>query len=270
MKKAAQTENKSLKTFYLYLFAVILIIIISLLIKGVFIIQQSKFDGSHDFILAVTEQNDVKEIIAFHPQISAISALIIQDNNISYGTLAKDYGIPTDGYIGVKGNSDIGSDVTAFIWSSILYTASWQSNLTAYDKIRLLLFSKSVTTNSKTTEMISLLNPAPDIGTTITNALTDQEIADENISIQIINATNVTGFAQRLGRVLTNMGADVVDVSTAQNTQEKSTIQYFGSQSYTVGRLEKLLGLTAEKITTQPIANIVITLGTDKSNTTKF
>lgn len=270
MKNAAQTENKSLKTFYLYLFAVIIVIIVALLVKVVFIIQQSKFDGSHDFILAVTKQNVVKEVIAFHPQIPAVSTLAIQDPNILYGTLAKEYGITTDGYIQIDNSSQIGADVTPFLWSSILHTADWQSNLTVFDKIRLLLFSKSVTTNNKTTEMISLINPAPASETTIINTLTDQGIADENISIQIINATNITGFGQRLGRVLTNMGADVIDVSTAQNIQEKTTIQYFGTKSYTVNRLAKLLGIPATEIATQPIANIVITLGSDKAKTNAF
>jgi hypothetical protein len=133
-----------------------------------------------------------------------------------------------------------------------------------------LFLSKSTMTNNKTASTISLQNPGPEDATTITNSLTDQEIADENISMEVINATNITGFGQRLSRVLTNMGANIVDVSTAQNTQKRTTIEYFGDKSYTVSRLEKLLGVTATEITTQPIANIVITIGTDKSHTTEF
>jgi len=270
MKNAAQNESKSLKTFYLYLFLVILVIVVALIIKGIFIIRQSRFDGSHDFTLAVTEQNKVKEIIAFQPQVPAISTLVIQDNNIPYVTLAKDYGITPDGYIQVQNNSDIGTDTTTFMWSTIIHSADWKANLTAFDKIRLMFLSKSITANNKTTETISLLNQTSQTDTIITSALTDQEIADENISVQVINATNITGFGQRLGRVLTNIGANVVDVSTAQNIQTKTTIQYYGDDSYTVDRFEKLLGVTATRITTQPIANIVITIGTDKSNTTEF
>jgi len=270
MKKTAQTENKSLKTFYLYLFIVILAIAAALLIKGVIVVKDSKFDSSHDFTLAVTENNDVKEIIAFHPQVPAVGVLSIQDNKIPYSVLAKDYGIATDGYIQVNNASDISTDATAFIWSSLLHTTSWQTNLTALDKIRLILFSKSVTTNNKTDESISLINQDSTTQTTITNALTDQDIADENISIEIINATNITGFGQRLANVLTTMGANVVEVSTAQNTQKQTTIQYFGDDSYTLNRVERLVGAIPTKINMQQIADIIITLGTDNSNTNAF
>jgi hypothetical protein len=270
MKKTAPTESKSLKTFFLYVFIVIIIVCVSLVIKGIFIIQQSKFDSSHDFILAITKQEKVKQVIAFHPEVPALSVLTIQDANIPYWELSKNYGITPDGYIQVSDDTNIGTDITTLMWSTLLHTADWQCNITIFDKIRLMLLSKAVTTNNKTVETISLLSQDPSVGTTVTNALTDQSIADENISIQIINATEITGFGQRLSRVLTNIGANVVDVSTAQNIQDKSTIQYYGDSSYTVDRLQKLLGIQATQITKQPIANIVITLGTDKRNTTAF
>ncbi len=270
MKKAAPTESKSLKTFYLYLLIVIILVGISLIIKGIFIIQQSKFDASHDFTIAITKHEKVKEIIAFHPQVPAISVLAIKDNNVPYSALAKDYGITPDGYIQVGDNTPVGTDVTALMWLSVVHTASWQCNVTIFDKARLLLFSKSVTTNNKSIENISLVSQDPSVETTLTNALTNQSIADENISIQIINATDITGFGQRLSRVLTNMGANIVEVSTAQNTQAKSTIQYYGENSYTISRLQKLLGIKAAEISKQPIADIVITIGNDKHYTTEF
>jgi hypothetical protein len=104
----------------------------------------------------------------------------------------------------------------------------------------------------------------------ITQTLTDTDIASESVSIQIINATNISGVGQRLGKVLTNMGANVVDVSSAQTMQKKTTIAYYGEQSYTLGRLQKILAVKATKLTRQPIANIVITIGTDKNNTIIF
>lgn len=268
MKKAAHNESNSLKTFYLYLFIVLVLILISSLIKGFFIFQQSKYNPSHDFTIAVVVQKNVKEVIAFHPQIPSIAILTIQ-NTVPYTSLAKSYGISTDAYIQSNTN-DIPSDVATFMWSSLLHTADWQTNLTAYDKIRLLLFSRDVTVNNKTNNTITLSKESTASDTTVTNALTDQDISDENISIQIINATDITGFGQRLGRVLTNMGANVVDISTAQNTQQKSTIQYFGNETYTVKVLEKLLGIKATKLTRQTIADIIVTLGKDKRNAVQF
>jgi hypothetical protein len=270
MKKSAHPDNKSLKTVFLYLAIVFVIICISLAIKVFYIFQQSKFDPAHEFALVIVQHNNVKEIIAFHPETSAISLLQIEDQNLPYATLAKDYGIATDGYIEDQEEINANSDITALLWASIMHTTTWQSNLTVLDKLRLIFFAKNVSINNKSIEQVSLIKKTPDLNTVIATALNDQDIASENVTIQIVNATNVSGLGQRLGKVLTNMGANVVDVSSSQKTQQKSTIAYFGNDTYTVDHLQKILGIEASKIIKQTIADIIITIGTDKKNTTEF
>jgi LytR cell envelope-related transcriptional attenuator len=270
MKNAAQRSNKSLKTFYLYTIFVLLIIGIALLIKGFYIIQQSKFDASHLFTIAITEQNNVKEIISFHPQTPAVSVLTIQNKDVRYSFLPKEYGIITDGYIQVDKNENNLSDASALLWSSVIHSATWQSNLTLFDKIRLLFLIKNITTNNRIIENITLTSQGSPQNITLINALTDQDLAAENISIQIINATNVSGLGQRLARVLTNLGANVIDISNAQNNQKKTTIAYYGNKSYTLNRIQKLLDDPVNKLYKQPIADIVITIGADKANTEDF
>jgi hypothetical protein len=270
MKKAAHSESKSLKTFYLYSIIVLFFIIISLAIKVFFIIEHSKFDALHQFTLAIIQKKDVKEIISFHPQTTAISVLMINDPAISPESLAKNYGITTDGYISADENLPLVEDTTDFLWSAILHMTDWQSNLTIFDKMRLLLLSKNVTSNNNTIDQISLTKQTPETNTIITNALTDQDLSSENISIQVVNATGVSGLGQRLERVLTNLGANVVDVSTAENTQNVSNVAYFGNESYTLSRVERLMNIKATKLTRQQIADIIITIGNDKRNTTSF
>lgn len=271
MKKAAQNTNKSLKTFYLYAVIVFLFIGVSLVVKGFYIVQQSKFDPAHHFTLAITQHNNVKEILSFQPQTPAVSVLAIQDNAIPYSLLAKKFGIVTDGYIQADDTMQLGTDISIFLWSSIVHTASWQSNVTLIDKIRLLFLARSITTNNKIVEQISLATQSSDANTTIMNSLTDQDIATENISIQIINATNVSGLGQRLARVLTNLGANVIDIATAQKTQEKTTIAYYGSDSYTLNRIHRLLGnVPVYKLSRRTIAAMVITIGNDKKDTNEF
>ena len=270
MKKTAPKTSKSLKTFYLYTCIVLTVIVIALASKVFFTIAQSKVDTSHNFTFAITQQQKVKEIVSFHPQTPSVTVLVIQDKNIPYDTLARDYGISTDGYIQVDSTTRPSSDMTAFLWSALSHAAVWQSNLTAFDKIRLLLLAKSVAQNNRIVEHISLIHQSANSNTILANALADQDIANENVSIQIINATTISGFGLRLSRVLTNMGANVIDVSTAQNTQTKTTITYYGNDSYTLERLQKLLHVQATKMSRQSIADIVITLGKDKSNTKVF
>jgi len=262
--------SKSLKTFYLYTIIVFIVIGISLSVKAFFIMQQSKVDPAHNFTLVVLKHQRVKEIISFHPQTPSLSILVVRDNAIAYTMLAKVYGIVSDGYIQIDDGMPLGTDVTTSLWASFLHTSIWQSDLTVFDKMRLLLFVKSVTSNNKTIKEITLTNQGPDFNTIIANTLTDQDISNENISIQIINATAIAGFGQRLGKELTNMGANVVDVSSAQNTQVKTTIAYYGNDSYTLKRIQKLLGVQVIKLSRQSIADIVITIGEDKRNTRTF
>src|SRR5258708_1316066 len=252
MKKNVQHNSNSLKTFYLYATVVFVLIIISLTVKAIFILQQSRVDPAHEFILAVIQQRHVKEIVAFHPETPTLSILLIQDSAVSYDMLAKIYGITTDGYIETNGEPQ-GADLTAFLWQSLLHTGTGESNLTILDKIRLMLLAKNVVTNNKTSQQLFLTKQTSDTNTMISTALTDQELASENISIEVVNATGVSGLGQRLGKVLTNLGANVVDVTSAAKEQPRTTLAYFGDESYTTDRLQKFLGISASKLSKQTI-----------------
>jgi hypothetical protein len=269
-KSAQQQSSKSLKTFYLYAVIVFLLIAVSLVIKSVLLFQASVFDPAHHFTLAVVQKGTVKEIIGFNPQIPGVSILKVDDKKITYQTLAKEYGVTSDGYVNLDDSIPLTSDVTVLMWSAITHAATLDTNLTLFDSVRLFLMSKNVATNNDVMTDVSLQNQNISNTTEITQALTDPDIASESISIQIVNATNITGMGQRLGRVLTNMGANVVDVSSAQSIQKETTLAYFGDTSFTLNHLQKLLRVTPSKLTKQPIANIIITIGTDKSNTATF
>ena len=269
-KSAEPNQSKSLKTFYLYSVLVVLVICISLVVKGFLLFQQNVFDPSHQFTLAVLHEGTVKEIISFNPEIPSIAVLKVTDKKISYKTLAQDYGITSEGYMQIDNTIPLTSDITALMWSTVLHTGMLDTNLTPFDAVRLFLVSKNVATNNEDTNAITLSHTSTINNSLITQTLTDTDIASESVSIQIINATNISGVGQRLGKVLTNMGANVVDVSSAQSIQSKTTIAYYGGQSYTLDRLQKLLAVQPTQLTRQPIANIVITIGTDQKNTTVF
>ncbi|HSW97537.1 MAG TPA: LytR C-terminal domain-containing protein [Candidatus Saccharimonadales bacterium] len=270
MKKNVHKETNSLKTVLLYFIVVTILICISLVIKAFYIYQQSKFDPAHEFVLAVVQQNKVKDIISFHPETQSISLLQLQDQNLPYARLAKDFGITTNGYIETQDGQNSYDDISSLMWTSIMHSADWHSDLTILDKLRLLFFAKNVSINNKSIQQISLTHQNPDLNTIIATALNDQDISSENVTIQIINTTTVSGLGQRLGKVLTNMGANVVDVTSSEKTQQQSTIAYFGNETYTVDRLQKFFGVTATKLTKQTIADIVITIGKDKEKTNGF
>jgi hypothetical protein len=269
-KSSPTPASKSLKTFYLYALLVIAAIGISFVIKAIIIFQQSKFDGRHHFTIAITQNNHVKEVIAFSPQVPALAVLDMKDNAVAYATLAAYYGISTDAQVDVSSDIAIDGDVAATLWQIVRHYPTVKTNATIVDLIRLNILAKNVIPNNKIIRDIELTKKNPENNTIISRALNDPSLSSENVSIQIINATDVTGFGQRLGRVLTNMGANVVEVSTDNTTQSKSEIRYYGEPTYTLEEVKRLLKYPSTPVTREPIANIVIILGEDSINTSQF
>jgi cell division protein YceG involved in septum cleavage len=68
-KTVRHEGSKSLKTFYLYFVLVFAVIGVALLIKLITVVQSSKYDGKHHFTIAVTQDQKVKEVISFSPQV---------------------------------------------------------------------------------------------------------------------------------------------------------------------------------------------------------
>jgi len=268
--KAAPKASNSLKTFYLYVGLVIFAITISLVIKLFIIFLQSKFDGNHHFTLVITKQQKVTEIVAFSPQIPALEVLHINDQNIAYSSLGSEYGISPDAQLELGNSVDLNKDVGVTLWSAITHYPAIKTDTTLIDLLRLTYLSKGIVSSNVVIRDIALKENNSDNNTLIARALNDPTLSSENVSIQIINASDISGIGQRLGRVLTNMGANVVEVSTSHDIQAKSQISYFGDKSYTLDEIKAMTGYPVNVLTRQAIANIVIILGEDSGKTTRF
>lgn len=269
-KTATQTtESKSLKTFFLYAGLVLVVIVISLTIKAVAIVQNSKFDGQHQFIVALAQGNNVKQIVSFHPG-SSVSLLEIKDKDLSMSSVGKTLGVPIEGKITVTDNFPWGHTIldtmTAIAWRYNVV----KTDITLYDIIRFVLLSKSLSTTNQVTETLSLPQEEREIDKIVAELFIDEGISSENLTIQIINASDTPGMGKRLERVILNMGGNVVAVSTQHNKQSKSKMQYFGRESYTLEKLKRLLPFPVSKLEREAIADVVITLGEDSRGTEKF
>lgn len=72
----------------------------------------------------------------------------------------------------------------------------------------------------------------------------DRSFVKERIKIEVLNATGELGLAKAVARMITNLGGEVISVSNAENTQEKSSMKCHGASiknSYTVHKLESIL-----------------------------
>lgn len=268
-KTATEEQSRSLKTFFLYTALVVIVIIISLTMKVVSIVQNSKYDGEHQFILALGQNEKVEEIIAFRPNTS-VSLLEIKDSSVPLASVGKTLGIPVDGKINVGSNMSLDTSITDVMSAIAWRYNAIESDVTIYDIIRFVWLSKSFSPTNQITEKITLPQEERKINETVKSLFTDQNISAENITIQIINASDTPGMGKRLERILVNMGANVVAVSTLYKKEETSTIQYFEEETYTLRKLESLLGYPVSKLPKETVANIVVTIGEDSKDTTEF
>jgi hypothetical protein len=275
MKKKVEhpDDGKSIKTLLLYAAAVFIVIVGAFVLKAVNIMQQSKFDGEH-FTLALAQNEKVKEIVVFNPDDSSLAVINFHDTAIPLEKLPRTIGVSPDGLISVK-DSDadkIKDDISDALFHLGLRYSAIKTNLTIFDIGRLSLFAKNLPPNKITIKDISTadLNDNPDIDRTLTSFFSDDVMATENVSIQIINASGISGLAQRLENVLVHQGANVVSISGAPQTQQQSEIKYFGTETYTLEKIKKLLGFQVKKLNSETIANIVIIIGEKDKNTTLF
>ena len=267
-KKIEKKDNRSLKTFFLYTFAVFFVILISLSIKAFFILRQSKFDGNH-FNLAVSQNNRVVAILGFNPNKNSISLLKMKNSKMSVSSLGQNLGILVDGKISSK--SDLSNESTESIFEKTAFrNNSIKTDLTIFDVARLFLFTKNVRDKDRQIEEIRQAMSEHDSDKIISDLFKDAEISRENITIEIINATSELGLGKRLERCLNNAGANVVSVSTPRVSETVSRIQYVGAQTYTVEKLKKVLKFPTEKINKKTIAKIVIIIGENGKNPTSF
>lgn len=254
------------------------LLIVSLLLKLFLLAKESHFDGAHRFTIAISSadlgenQKKITEVISFSPQEGSISRL-----NLSTAVPAVMMGrfleIPIEGTVladtNISGKESI-SDVLKLL---ILDFRSLRTNLTILDVTRLWWDARTISEHSKK-DINFIENPDLSLDTQLDNytqkLFTDESVASERESISVINGTEIPGFGSRFSRLITNMGGNVVSVSTSDSKTEHSSISYYGKKSYTLSKIEKTLGIKGVLSKNLASANIVVTLGEDRGKTISF
>lgn len=265
-KTSAKKDNRSIKTFFLYAFIVILFIVISLAIKTITLIGQSKYDGRH-FVLSISSGEIVEKIAGFDSENNSISILNIKNGHVNPATLGKDLGVVPDANLYINSGDSRDLNIDAILTKALLNSTYTNSDLTFIDLARLIYFSKNAKVNA---EEIKLPAPNNEINEVIRSRFNDSSISSENITVQIINATETSGLGQRMERVVVNMGGNVVAVSTSRNLASSSVIQYYGESTYTLEKLNKLFKFSVEKKQKKSIADIIIIIGENSQDMATF
>lgn len=240
---------------------------LSLAFKTVLVIRAGQFDSSKRFNLTISSNKNL-EVMSLSPTQKAIAVFKL-DRNIIAQEAGRFLGVPIDGFL-LCNCLDLNQKPDSVFLKAIFNYKKVQTNLTVIDIVKLLIFSKTVAPNAVVTKNISDSLIPSDLDKVVAELTSDELIEKDNQTIRIINGTDIGGFGNRLARLITNMGGDVIIVATSDKPQKKSTISYIDKKTYTVEKLRKVLGYDVIKISDNAISDITITIGEDKASSSPF
>ena len=265
MARKKKDQGKSTK-IGIYFFAFILgVILISIILKGIVIVKNSKFQDDSRFNFLISN-NKTNKIISFLPQNHSVSVLKVEGKVENINKLLE---VPIDGEVR-SSSLDLEKPVSSIVSDVFFGFKNIKTNFTVLDLFRIFLFTKTASPGNFTTKNVSANLDEAALDKISSLLFSDPKIADENLSVGIINATEEYGVGNRLARLISNISGNVVLVSTSQNMQEKSVILYKAKKSYTLKRLSKLLGFEVIENKSQSLADITIQIGKDYKNLSNF
>lgn len=272
MKKKKVTERSSgLRTLVIYGAFVLALILLSLSVRLFYLIKQSIFDGQHRFTIVIGEEKQVLGLISFEPINSSLSLLTFSRNsNLSFSNFNRKFGVIPDGYIKTRYDTNLKDNIPSILQSFLIKESAISTKINFYDLLRLYLYSNKVPAGSIVVEEVPLSSDERYFDKNASILLADSAISAENVSVQIVNAAGQSGLGSRLERVITNLGGNVVSVKTAMTVEPVSKIMYYGSETYTLKKLERLLPIKTEVLDKEDIASIVIIIGEDYKDTSLF
>lgn len=259
----SKKKKSSLRAGILFLSALIFLILISLIFKGIDVIRRSNFDGKNAYAFSV-DQKDGVSVIHISPYDSTAAFVRILPNEINKDNLSEELAVPISSYI--KSEDYLGNNPKDIILKVLFSYGRTDTDLTIIDLVRL---SMLVPSNLKKTT-INIDWDGKTIDSTIKNFFRDPRIEEEKVSIEIVNSTGEQGIATRMGRLITNMGGNVVLLKNSEKNEKHSSVSYFGEDGYTVKKISKYFDIEKRKNLEKGISDIVITIGEDLIDSGKF
>ena len=98
------------------------------------------------------------------------------------------------------------------------------------------------------------------------NLFSDKSVLDEGLTVSVLNGSNITGLANQAGRLVKNLGCQLVNTSDADKQVDKSAILYKNKElknSYTLKRLVKAFEVKEVRQDSQIEPEIVLLIGKD-------
>lgn len=262
-KEAAFSNTKIAIVFFVFL---AFVVGISLIFKVITIIKASQFDDSKRFTLTITNGRNI-EVMSLNPGSKDIAVFELNDNvkSTEAGRLLE---IPIDGFISYS-SLNLDQKVNSLFMNAVFKYNKLKTNLTIIDLLKLAMLARAVPESSVNIKIVRDTSGS-ELDKIVGRLVNDTFIEKDKQTIRIVNATDINGLGNRLARFITNMGGNVIIVATEDSPRKKSSISYFDKKTYTVERLQKVLGYEVVKEQNNAISDIIIVIGEDKVNSSPF
>lgn len=255
MRRSAHQE-KSLGIAFVFLFCVILLVVGGVFLKLFLLYRVSSFDGNHQFIVAVNQEDASNAILVFNPQGHQATMLTVSGQNFSYKALD----IPIDASVTTLLSSQI-----VQLTQNMLTKDRRDSNMTILDRLRLFLFINSLKPSDLHYVSVALPIDEATREKIFPGIFTDSTLFADNESVAVVNATGQTGMGTHVAHMLTTIGINVVFVTTGDKIVSASTLISMHPTTYTTQRLGRLFHVGPKISTQQGIADITLTIGKDSA-----
>jgi len=255
--KRKKNPGKNTKIAIVFFVIILFVVFLSLLHKAILLISESKFDGDHRFNILVWNKKNIK-VLSFSPSEDKITILRIQGEKGGID-IYKFLEIPLDAHISTDYNN-FNKNIKQLLIDVILDSRTTKSDLNVVDIVKLWLLQMKIKDIKEEVLPINLDEEERD--KILLSLFEEDRIASEKINIEIINSTEESGLGNRIARLVSNIGGNVMLVSTSQNQEEKSVLFYKKEKSFTFERLKKILPFPIEE-NKQGIGDIIIRLGRD-------
>ena len=265
MKQKQIKTNKSLQTAVWFFLLVTVFLILGIIVRTSILFLHMHFDRVHAFTLLVTKNAQYAEVIAVMPNKNSLSLAKVH-TTVGHENVGKELAIPIDAAISDPMLTQQ-EQVTTILGRLVKHFAEENpQKMNILDAIFLYFQSRRVQLSNIQTVDISL----PYIGSDISSFFVDDAIYKENMTISIVNASNVSGRGGNLAKLFTDMGGHVISVTTANSTQPHSSIASDNQKSYTVNKIISLLPLQQTPLPSNAVSDIIITIGEDQGYSTVY
>jgi hypothetical protein len=219
-------------------------------------------------VLIVTQ--DDSHIMRLDTKDKKISHLKIFDVKLDAHNLKNasiNTGVPLHAGVIVKNSTDDSRDIFSLgnVLTLLLSNQTELVQINEWDMIRIAYEAKKIPLDNQTFKEIKNYVHDRSIISQIDHELyelfRDPEVINEQVSVEVVNATSVSGLASSIAKMLENGGYTVVSIRSSET--ENSSIQTNDTSSITAQHIQKIFSFPVKASGKNAVADIRIVIGDD-------